>query len=491
MQRLSNRLKRLLCLLICLFVAGVPFLSCAAEETVHYIAPTLPSDAEPYNPETPELLDENQLYAKSAILIEASTGEVIFEKNADDPMYPASTTKILTALLALMMGDLNDTATVSNYAVESVPSGYVKAKLQPGEEINLRDLLFVTMVMSANDGANVVAEHISGSIPAFADLMNNTARVLGCTNTHFTNPSGIHDPYHYTTARDMAIIAREAMNDSTFRTLCSTTSYTVPRTNMSRARTITSNNYFINQATEGERGANFYPLGNGIKTGNTLAAGYCYVGSASKDGVNLISVVFYSGDNARFSDTQKMMEYGFSQYTAVDPVILYQMNPITVETSGFSLEDSNLGRLQLNIKPKDPAADATIICTKEQAEAMSRQLRQLVLIDYTREFTCPIAYGEEMGTLTYFTDDGEAIEYSLTAGRSIEKRLDAPKTLEEIIEYTYADPNPFPPIDAEFVIMCLSPFIALFMVWRILKRINRRRHIRGRQVPKPQNRYFR
>ena len=423
-------LKRILCLLMaCLLLPAM-----ALGEEIVFRLPEL-EDAT-WDPEHPENFNDGMIRAKSAILIEAETGEVIFEKNADDPMYPASTTKILTVLLALMMGNLDDTVTVSANAVESVPSGYVKAKLQAGEEINLKDLLYATMVMSANDGANAVAEHISGSIPAFADLMNSTARVLGCTNTHFTNPSGIHDSAHYTTARDMAIIAREAMENSTFRTLCSTTSYTLPKTNRSRARALTSNNYFINQASEGDRAANFYAFGNGIKTGNTLAAGYCYVGSASRNGVNLISVVFYSGDNARFTDTQKMMEYGFSQYTAVDPMILYQMNPITVETSGFSLEDSNLGRLQLNIKPKDESADATIICTKDQAEAMSRQLRQLVLIEYTREFTCPIAYGEEMGTLTYFTDEGEAIEYSLTAGRSIEKRTDAPKTIEEIIEAT-------------------------------------------------------
>jgi len=478
-------LKRLVCLLLVLLLLPVMALG----EEIVFRLPELEDDT--WDPEHPENFNDGMIRAKSAILIEAESGEVIFEKNADDPMYPASTTKVLTALLALMMGNLEDTVTVSNYAVESVPSGYVKAKLQPGEEINLRDLLFVTMVMSANDGANAIAEHISGSIPAFADLMNSTAQVLGCTNTHFTNPSGIHDPAHYTTARDMAIIAREAMNNSTFRTLCSTTSFTLPKTNMSRARSISSNNYFINQAAEGDRAANFYPFGNGIKTGNTLAAGYCYIGSASRNGVNLISVVLYSGDNARFSDTQKMMEYGFSQYTAVDPMILYQMNPITVETSGFSLEDSNLGRLQLDIKPKDDAADATIICTKDQAEAMSRQLRQLVLIEYTREFTCPITYGEEMGTLTYFTEAGEAIEYSLTAGRTIEKRTDAPKTIEEIIEYTYADPNPFPPINAEFILMCLSPFIGLYVIYRILRRVFRGKRIRGRQVPKPQNRYFR
>ncbi|MBQ2701275.1 MAG: hypothetical protein IJF65_09000, partial [Clostridia bacterium] len=100
-------------------------------------------------------------------------------------------------------------------------------------------------------------------------------------------------------------------------------------------------------------------------------------------------------------------------------------------------------------------------------------------------------YGEEMGTLTYFTEDGEAIEYSLTAGRTIEKRTDAPKTIEEIIEYTYADPNPFPPINAEFILMCLSPFIGLYVIYRILRRVFRGKRIRGRQVPKPQNRYFR
>ena len=476
-----TRIRRLICLLILLTLLPTGALA--------FVAPELEDQS--YDPQAPENLNEGMLMAQSAILIEAESGEVIFEKNADSAMYPASTTKILTVLLALMMGDLSDTVTVSESAVSAVPpgEGYVVANLKAGEEMTLEDLLYAAMVLSANDAANAIGEHISGDMASFAELMNTTAQIFGCTNTHFTNPAGIQDGSHYTTARDMAIIAREAMNDATFRKLCAATSYTIPKTNMSRARALSSSNYFIVQTEK--RQNNYYAYGNGIKTGFTEAAGYCYVGSATQNGVSLISVVFYSGDNGRFTDTQRLMAYGFSQYVAVDPMELYQMNPITVETSGFSLEDGNLGRLQLDIKPKDAAADATIVVTRDQAQAMARQLRQLVLIEYNREFTCPIAYGEEMGTLTYFTSDGNAVEYILTAGRSIERRTDAPKTIEEIEAEAYADPNPFPPVTAELVLMALAPFVGGYLMFRLLRRIFRGRRIKGGRVPRPQNRYFR
>lgn len=472
-------LKRLVCLLIVL-VFALPSAALA------FVAPE--REDQSWNASKPDILNEAMLMAQSAILIEAESGEVIFEKNADAVMYPASTTKILTTLLALMMGDLEEKVTVSENAT-ILPDGYETAKLQAGEIVTLEDLLYATMVISANDAAQAVAEHISGSIPAFADLMNTTAAVFGCENTHFTNPAGIQDEAHYTTARDMAIIAREAMNNPDFRQLCRTTSYPMAKTNMSRSRSLSSNNYFINQSEK--RASNYYLPGTGIKTGFTEAAGYCYVGSASKGGVSLISVVFYSGDNGRFIDTQMLMEYGFSQYVATDPMELYQMNPITVETAGFSLKDSNLGRLQLNIKPKDDAADATIVVTKAQQEAMARQLRQVTLVEYTRDFNCPITYGEEVGTLTYFTNSGEAVEYVLTASRSIAKNEDAPKTIEQIEAETYADPNPFPPITLEFVLLSLSPLIGLFIVIRLLRRLFRGKRIKAGEVPKPQSRYFR
>ena len=211
----SQRMGALVCLLLSMLIAlcpaALPLHAVAEEENViYYIEPELPSDVEPYDPEHPEDLYEDQLYAKSAILIEASSGEVIFEKNADATMYPASTTKIMTVLLGIMMGDMNQTVYLSQTAAD-IGDDSSDMGLDVGESINFKDLLYGTMVRSANEGANLIAETLYGSVPAFAEVMNEAAAMYGCTGTHFANANGLHDPNHYTTARDMAKIAQAAL----------------------------------------------------------------------------------------------------------------------------------------------------------------------------------------------------------------------------------------------------------------------------------------
>ena len=179
--------------------------------------PTANPDAEPYDPEHPDELTPDQLWAASAVLMTQDKGEVIFEKDPDAIRYPASMTKIMTVWLGIMfVEDLNETVTVSETAV-AVPEDSSTMHLKPGEEIRFIDVLYGTMLVSANDGANVIAEVVSGDISRFVDLMNSTSLNLGCQNTHFMNPHGYHDDNHYSTARDMAIIAREAMKNETFR----------------------------------------------------------------------------------------------------------------------------------------------------------------------------------------------------------------------------------------------------------------------------------
>ncbi len=452
------------------------------------------SDADPYDPEHPEKLQENQLAATSAILIEANSGEVVFEKNADQIMFPASTTKILTVLLGLNIGktndQLNETVTISAEAM-NIPEDSSTIPLSAGETIRFEDLLYATMVKSGNEGANAIAEIISGSIPAFVDVMNETAQMMGCTSTHFVNPHGLHDDNHYTTARDMAIIAREAMNNSAFRQIAATTSYALPRSNMQRARTLrNSDNALMNQ---GENNSYYYPYANGIKTGFHDQAGRCYVGSATKNGVTLISVVLNSSSTGRWTDTKKLMEYGFSQYISVTPVELYDRNPIELETTGFSRDDSNLGRLPLYLVPLDSSATASIIATRSQVEAMARNLQQKVIIEYLRDFAAPISAGEQMGTLTYFPPEegSEPVEYALVASRSIKQRENAPKSIQEITEETYADPNPFPRFSLELVLMALLPAAGVYLIIRTLRSIFRKRTGRGTNLPKPTSRRYR
>ena len=494
--------RRLLALLAAFWLALTlwPVSMVQAEEGTGYtyIAPTLSKSADPYDPEKPEELSADQLYAKAAILIEATTGDVIFEKNADQTMYPASTTKILTTLLGIMMGDLSQSVSMTDTAAQ-VEEGSSTTGLQVGETINFLDLLYATMIRSGNDGAQLIAELISGSETEFANLMNEAAAMYGCTGTHFANASGLHDPNHYTTARDMAKLAQAAMQNDTFRQIAKTFSYTLPRSNVRRERVISGvNENWLNpnQATQDDpEGANstYYPDAIGIKTGYTAAAGYCYVGAAERDGVELISVLFYTSKSGRWSDSKKLMEYGFSQFVSMTPLELYNENPITVETSGFSLDDADLGRLPLEVRAQASTRTVNIIGTKSDLEAMARNLSQTVLIEYTRDFAAPIEKGEVMGTMTYYpTDGGNPVVYDLIAGRTILRRDNAPLTLEEIEAEVKADPNPLPPLSVELALAVLLPFAVIFLIVHLIRRALHKtgRHKKSR-VPRPRNRYFR
>lgn len=499
----AERRKRLLglCAALCICTLLAPWwpgpgqVSAAYAENVidnvQFIPPKLASDVDPYDPEHPENLQEEQLYAKSAILIEATTGEVIFEKNADERMYPASTTKIMTTLLGLMMGDMNQTVYLSESAA-NIPDDSSTIPLQVGESIKFQDLLFATMVRSGNEGANLIAETIAGDNDQFALLMNQAAQQYKCTGTNFVNPSGLHNNDHYTTARDMAKIAQAAMENKIFREIASTYNFSLPKSNLSRQRVLVSADRVL-MNPDIEDNSFYYQPAIGIKTGYHSRAGYCYVGAAVKDNVQLISVVFYTTDGGRWTDTRKLMEYGFSQFISMTPQEMYEQNPIEIETSGFSMEDENLGRLKLELRPVDSTREVSIVATRIEMEAMARNLKQTVLINYTRDFTAPITKGEVFGTMEYYPKDGgSAVIYELVAGRSIERRMNAPKSIEEIEAEVYADPNPFPPFSFELLAIFLTPFVGVGLVIWLLMRLFRRtgRHRKGR-VPKPSNRYFR
>ena len=162
--------------------------------------------------------------------MEYSTGKILFEKNLNKMMYPASTTKLMTAILVLEKCQLTDVATVSNSAVDSVPAGYSTAYLQKGEKLTIEQLLHVLLIPSANDAANVLAEHVGGSIANFANMMNSKAKEIGCENTNFKNPSGIHDENHYSTAYDLSLIAKHAMQFQTIKDIVQKTVYNIPKT---------------------------------------------------------------------------------------------------------------------------------------------------------------------------------------------------------------------------------------------------------------------
>ncbi len=450
--------------------------------------PTLSPDAPEYDKEHPENLSADQLYALSAVLMTQDKAEVIFEKDPDEIRYPASMTKIMTVMLALTIADdLNDTVIVSENAV-NVPPDSSTMYLKAGEEIRLIDVIYGTMLLSANDGANVIAEYISGDIARFVDLMNTKAQNLGCYNTHFVNPHGYHDENHYSTARDIAIIAREAMQNETFREIVKTTSYQIPRTNKQRSRTITTKTEYMLPGSEDSPNKYYYEFATGIKTGSHSHSGYCFAGSAEKDGVELISVVMFTGRKARWADTIKLMDYGFSQYVSVSPADLYNMHPITIDTLNYSTSDANNGKIPLTCIPK--GEDARIVTTKSDVRRMADNLDRTFSIEFTRgELRAPIQVGEEIGTLSYRDDKGILYEYSLTASRSVEKRENAPKSLDEIIAETNADPNPFPPFSFEFALILLGPPLVLTGIIAYLMIHRKKKGAHKMRAPRPVNRY--
>lgn len=498
MHQCQKHLQRAISLFMTLLLIGalcftsLPFaIATESTERDRIIEPTLPNDVDPYDAEKPEELQEEQLYAKSAILIEASSGEVIFEKNPDELMYPASTTKIMTALLGIMMGDMSQQVTLTDSAA-NIPDDSSTIGLEIGETINFEDLLYATMVRSGNEGANLIAETISGDNATFVELMNQAAALYGCTSTHFVNPSGLDDENQYSTARDMAKIAQAAMQNETFRKIAKTYNYSLPRSNLHRSRVLISgSDSFLNPNIEDNEF--YYRYATGIKTGSTSKAGYCFVGSAEREGVELISVVFYSSRRGRWRDTKKLMEYGFSQFISITPEELYQENPLTIETSGFSLTDTDLGRLELGIQATEGTRTVKIVATKAEVELMIKNMSKTILVEYKRDFAAPIQQGEVMGIMTYYPPDGgSAVVYNLVAERSILRRENAPKSIEEIEAEVYADPNPFPDFSLELLLLIVAPIVGIVVVIKVMRRLLNKTGRKSKiKTPKPRNRYYR
>lgn len=270
--------------------------------------------------------EEMKIYSEAAILIEAKTGKILYEKNINERKYPASTTKILTAIIAIENCDLNETATASNYAVNSLDSGYTKANIQVGETFTIEQLLNVMMVQSANEAATIIAEHISGNVSEFSKLMNQKAIEIGCKNSNFLNANGIHDENHYSTAYDMALIARYCMKNETFRNLANKMECSLPRTEFWQDEQVEENGERIFYNTNRLLDPNhryYYPYAIGIKTGFTTPAKNCLVSASNKDGFETIAVILHGettedGLSARYLDTINLFEYGYNNYKLED-----------------------------------------------------------------------------------------------------------------------------------------------------------------------------
>lgn len=281
----------------------------------HATRQALWADLKPLGLRLPHTFDDTQpaslladdLYARAALVVDIATGRVYMDKQSNQRLYPASTTKIMTLLLALEMLKPDAVITIPEEA-RDVPEDSSITPVTPGEEMTVRDLLYGLMLRSGNDAANAVAVLCDGSVEAFVQRMNQKARDLGMQNTHFVNPHGYHDPQHFTTARDLARLTMFALTMPAFREVITHTEWTMQPTKLRQALPIKVNTDLFDPQS-----AFHYPGAFGVKSGYTRAAGFCYVGCAEKAGRTLLAVVL--NDRTRdqaWTDIGRLFNLGFA-----------------------------------------------------------------------------------------------------------------------------------------------------------------------------------
>ena len=311
-------------------------------------------------------MDDPNIQAKAALLVEQDTGTVLYAKNEHDHLYPASLTKIMTCLLVLDAVDsgkltLDQKITAPAEAFTELDADGSTAGIKAGEVLTVKDLLYCMMVVSANESCNILAVTVAGSISDFVDQMNAKAEKLGCKDTHFANPIGLQDTNHYTSAWDLYLITKEAMTHKEFMTICDTPDVIIPATNLSAQRHLYTTNYLL---------SSFRALGyidkdaHGVKTGSTSDAGHCLVSTASRNGLNVISVVLGAQKvtlaNGKtqvqsFSETSRLFNWAFDSFasqTVLTPNDMLQSVPVTLSREASSVA-LHTGADVVTLMPKD------------------------------------------------------------------------------------------------------------------------------------------
>ena len=478
-----------MCLLLLMSSLGA-----ACAEAIPPIAPTAETEidqtgegdagavsvpAERYNPDQPKDLIDADLLGTSCILIDAETGEILYEKNIHERRYPASTTKIMTLLLAVELGQLDELVEVSRTAV-SVPAGSSKTPLVAGERMPLRALLYAMMLPSGNDAANAVAEAVSGSIEAFVELMNARAQQLGCDSTRFANVHGFHDPSHYTTALDIAKIAAAGMRNEDFCDVVGTPYFTLPATKFrAQGLDIENRNQMLLASSP-----NYYAPVNGIKTGQHEQAGQCFVGSASRSGENLISVTFSTTDEGRWIDTQRLMEYGFAQFSPYTFEQLYAEQPIDTQLTSFDPDDPFDGELTLTLEPGGTLNDYSVRLREKDVLPRLVQIISNSELAYVHDLRAPISKGDLIATLTARYADGRTLNANLLAARDV--RSNVPPTPAPIEEDSDSQPsdNFVSPSDdmIRTMIVVGLVLIAALIIWIAIARAVRARERERKRI---------
>lgn len=400
--------------------------------------------------------EELNIDAPSYILIDPETGRSLAEKEPDEKMYPASTTKIMTAIIALEQGDLNQMATASAKAID-LEYGSMHIGIIQGEQIVLEDLLNAMMIRSANDAANIIAENVGASYDDFIEQMNKKARELGATNTHFVNPHGMHSDDHYTTVRDMATIARYAMSIDKFREIVKKPYYDMKPTNKHEEwdRLYTINRFLTN--LQEYKSDYFTPIG--IKSGYTSQAGNTLVSAAVNDsGMELIAVVFGAKGSNNNSDvydfSKELLEYGFRNFSRKK---LLESNQL-VESVNVEEATDNPGL--------DLVAESDISAILPSDHDLSFLEKNIVLFSPT--ISAPVAKGDVLGYVEFKQDGVLLGKTNIVASRSIGKSTKAIEKFSE--EVASASPRL-----KNFLIGTATALVAFLLLRIILRRISRAR----------------
>jgi D-alanyl-D-alanine carboxypeptidase (penicillin-binding protein 5/6) len=311
------------------------------------------------------------LVGEAAVLMDAETGTILASRNPEQRLPMASTTKMMTALIALERGQLDETVTVSEEAAYQEGSSMYTS---PGETYTLEEMLYGLLLNSGHDAAWAIAEHVAGSVPEFVELMNEKALELGATNTHFANPSGLPDPEHYSTARDLALIAQAALARSDFSRLVATKAQEVPWPVKGENKLLINHNRLLWR----------YDGADGVKTGYTNEARQCLVASATREERRLIAVILKSEGNSVWTDAEKLLDYGFANF-----------ENRTLVRAGESLASAPVKGGESEEVSLMTAADLTVTLPKGAGEEVEKTVEVL------GELEAPVAAGHQAGELVF------------------------------------------------------------------------------------------
>ena len=389
-----------------------------------------------------------KIVAEGAILIDGETGQILYEKNSHKQLYPASTTKIMTAILAIENGNMDDIVTIDEEIVSLTDGSHIA--LEVGEKLKFKDLLNALLIESANDAALAIAKHISGSIKEFVQLMNEKAKDIGALNTNFTNPNGLPDENHVTTAYDLSLIAKYAMEIDEFRDIVKNYTYEIPVTNKKdEIRYLKSHNRLLYSTKKIDVDGQWVPIKydgvNGVKTGYTQAAKSCLVTSAKRNNQELIAVVLKSEGSDLYSDIHKLLNYGFDNF---EKVIVSNNNQFV----------DNIPLIGGTYSLVAGVTDGNLVVNIPHGNREKIEER----IHIEEEIHAPIKKGQVLGKIEYYLGDELLGETNIISTLDIDK-MPEETSVDKIISKWY------------FALIGVGIIIVLLRINTIVKRKQRRR----------------